>query len=101
MAVKAGKRFFKMINNEVIFGEVEVISTENGNEILIKTPYTAKAGNVMPYMLDVMASAPAAVQIHPMNILWSVPLDEFEEANRVYTEATTGLILDPKQRIVI
>lgn len=97
-----GKRFFKLINNEVVFGECETIKTEGGaTEILIKKPYTAKAGNIMPYMVDVMTSAPGAIQIHPMNILWTVPLDEFEEANKVYTEATSGIILNPKEKIII
>lgn len=95
------RRFFKLINNEVIFGEIEVIQAINGNEILIKTPYTAKNGNIMPYMVDVMTQSPSAVQIHPMNILWSVPLDEFEEANRVYIETTTGIITDPNYKILI
>lgn len=98
-----GKRFFKLINNEVIFGDTEtVVSHEGGpTELLIKTPYTAKAGNIMPYMMDVMTQAPAAVQIHPMNILWSVPLDEFDEAHRAYIQATTGIITDPKQRVIV
>lgn len=98
-----GKRFFKLINNEVIFGETEtVVTREDGpTELLIKTPYTAKNGNIMPYMVDIMMSAPAAVQIHPMNVLWSVPLDEFDEVYRVYVEATTGIITDPKQKIII
>ncbi len=97
-----GKRFFKLINNEIVFGECETVQTEAGVvEVLIKKPYTAKAGNIMPYMVDVMTSAPAAIQIHPMNILWTVPLDEFEEANKVYIQATTGIILDPKERILI
>ena len=90
-----GKRFFKLINDEVIFGEVDVVKGPNANEILIKTPYTAKSGKVMPYMLDVMMQSPKAVQIHPMNVLWSVPLDEFEDANKVYIQATTGIITNP------
>jgi len=88
------KRFFKLINNEVIFGEIEVIDGHNGSEILIKTPYTAKSGKIMPYMLDVMMQSPKAIQIHPMNILWSVPLDEFEDANKLYIQATTDIITD-------
>lgn len=97
-----GKRFFKLITNEVVFGDCETVQTESGvTEILIKKPYTAKNGNIMPYMVDVMTSAPAAIQLHPMNILWTVPLDEFEEANKVYVQATTGIILDPAERILI
>lgn len=46
----------------------------------------------MPYMLDVLMESPRAVQIHPMNVLWSVPLDEFEHANKAYIQATTGII---------
>lgn len=97
-----GKRFFKLITNEVVFGDCETVQTESGaTEILVKKPYTAKNGNIMPYMVDVMTSAPAAIQLHPMNIIWTVPLDEFEEANKVYIQATTGIILDPAERILI
>ena len=97
-----GKRFFKLINNEVVFGDCETVQKGDGPvEILIKKPYTAKAGNIMPYMMDVMTESPAAIQIHPMNILWNVPLDEFAEADRVYTEATTGIILNPKEKILV
>lgn len=99
---EVGKRFFKLINNEVVFGECETILTESGvTEILIKKPYTAKNGNIMPYMVDVMTSAPAAIQIHPMNILWTVPLDEFKEAYDVYIQATTGIIMSNVDRIVV
>ena len=90
----AGKRLFKLINGEVIFGDVDMIIVEGGHaEALIRKPYTAKNGNIMPYMLDALASAPAAVQIHPMNILWTVPLDEFPEAHKAYIKATSGIII--------
>lgn len=86
------KRLFKLINDEVIFGEIEVVTNQHGEEILVKKPYTAKNGKIMPYMLDVLMESPRAVQIHPMNVLWSVPLDEFEHANKAYIQATTGII---------
>ena len=97
-----GRRFFKLITNEVVFGDCETVLTESGvTEILIKKPYTAKNGNIMPYMVDVMTSAPAAIQLHPMNIIWTVPLDEFAEANKVYVQATTGIILDAQPNIIV
>jgi len=99
--MSAGKRVFKLITNEVIFGEVEVVPTENGTEILVKKPYTASNGNIMPYMITEMGSSPAAVQIHPMNILWTVPLDEFPEANEIYTEVTSGIITEEPKELVL
>ncbi len=97
-----GKRFFKLINDEVVFGDCETIQHGEGPvEILIKKPYTAKNGNIMPYMIDVMVASPAAIQIHPMNIIWQVPLDEFEDANNAYLQATTGIILNPKEKILV
>lgn len=96
------RRLFKLINNEVIFGDIEVVTTKEGqSEILIKNPWTAKAGNMMPYMMDVMSEAIGAVQIHPMNILWSCPLEEFKQANDLYIEKTTGIVTDSKQKIII
>lgn len=92
------RRLFKLINGDVVFGETEAI---NEAEVLIKYPYTAEGGNIMPYMALVMGSAPGAIQLHVMNIVWSVPLDEFPEANSVYIKATTGIITDVKQKIII
>ena len=88
-----GKRFFKLINNDMIFGNVEIVPGLNGEEILIKQPYTVKDGNAMPYMYAELTESPKAVQIHPINVLWSVPLDEFAGLNKIYIQATTGLIL--------
>lgn len=97
-----GNRFFKLINNEVVFGSCETVLTESGvTEIMIKKPFTAKNGNMMPYMVDVMTTAPAAIQIHPMNILWTVPLDEFRDANEAYITTTTGIIIGNPDRIVV
>ena len=97
---QGGKRVFKLINNELIIGDVETVPLENHVEILIKQPYTAKDGNLMPYMITELTSAPAAIQIHPMNIIWTVPLDEFPEAEKVYRKATTGLDIDTAPRII-
>jgi hypothetical protein len=98
-----GKKVFKLINDEVIFGECfTMVSEETGiGEILIKSPFTAKGGRMIPYMVDVMGSAPAAVQIHPMNIVWQVPLDEFPEALKGYIEATSGIITETKSSILV
>ena len=96
------RRIFKLINNEVIFGDIEVVKTKDGqSEILIKNPWIAKGGNMMPYMMDVMSEPIGAVQIHPMNIIWSAPLEEFKQANDLYIEKTTGIITDSKQKIII
>lgn len=97
---KVGKRFFRLINKEIVFGDCEVIPTGNGSEILVKEPYTIKNGKAMPYMYDELMKSPAAVQIHPMNILWSTPLDEFDEIYKIYVEATSGII-STTNRIVI
>jgi len=93
-------RVIKLVNGETIMGECETVYTENAAEILIKTPFCATTAGIMPYMVDVMASAPAAIQIHPMNVLWTVPLDEFPQANEKYKEATSVLI-QPKSDIII
>lgn len=101
MSGKTIRRFFKLINNECIFGEIEPINTKNGQtEILIKHPYTVKGGTAIPYMFDVMGIAPGAIQIHPINILWSIPLDEFEEVNKAYIQSTTGIVTDVKSEII-
>lgn len=99
---KIGKRLFKLLNNEVIFGECETVSTNNGNvEIFIKSPYTAINGNIAPLMVLDITEPANGVQIHPMNILYSFPLSEFPNLESVYTEKTTGIITDTKSKIII
>lgn len=99
---KIGKRLFKMINDEIIFGDVEVVTNNGGvGEFLIRNPYTAINGNIMQYCVKDLTQAPAAIQIHPMNVIWQTPLDEFSEAYRVYMEQTTGIVTDSKSKIVI
>lgn len=99
---KIGKRMFKLITNELIFGDVEVITNNSGQgEFLIRSPYTAISGDIMPYCHLDLGSSPAAIQIHPMNVIWQVPLDEFEELNSLYLQATTGIVTDAKTKIII
>ena len=98
---EAGKRFFKLIDGTNIFGETLSVTLDNGAvEILIKQPYTAIEGNVSPYMMVDVGSAPGAVQIHPMNVLWSVPLDEFKELNEFYRDKTSPIVR-PNSGIII
>lgn len=88
------KRVFKLITNEVLFGEYEIIQEgERTGEIRIIRPYVYRGSKILPYMLDNLPSAPAAIQIHPMNVIWSVELDEFPDLNSAYTQATTDIIL--------
>jgi len=91
-------RVFKLVNDEIIIGDAETVYSDNPNgepigELLIKRPFTAKSGNIMPYLVSELTSAPAAIQIHPMNVLWALPLDEFPEAEKVYVKATSSIIL--------
>lgn len=97
----ADNRFFRLIEGTNIFGEVQTVETEGGHvEILIKHPYTVKGGNVMPYMVEDAGNAPGAIQIHPMNVLWTVPLDEFKEINEYYKKQTSQIIT-PTSNIII
>jgi len=93
-------RVIKLVNGETIFGECETVYTENAAEVLIKTPFCAKPAGIMPYMADIMASAPGAIQIHPMNILWTVPLDEFPQVLEKY-KAATSVLVQPKSGIIL
>lgn len=83
------KRFFKLVNHEILFGESEV--DENG-EICIKEPLTIKSKEMMRYMDDIIGESPKAVYIHPMNILWNCKLSEFPELEKAVTKATSGII---------
>lgn len=96
------KKLLKLINGDIVFGEIEAVEAKSGQtEILIKNPWTSHNGNISPYMMIEMGQAVPAVQIHPMNILWSAPLEDFEEANKVYIEKTTGIVVNPKEKIII
>ncbi len=83
------KRFFHLINGDVVFGNTESL---NEHTVLITDPFTAKDGKVIPYMLDICMDKAKSIQIHMMNVLWTCPLDEFPQMNTVYIEATTGII---------
>lgn len=96
------KRFFKLINGDNVFGEIETVQTESGQtEIIIKKPFTAKHSNMMPYMADEVGESPGGIQIHPMNVVWSVPLSEFPELNKAHIEVTTGLVTETKPQIIV
>lgn len=100
-----GTRVFKLITGELVMGKCETVITNNGNtEILIKYPYTSYQGGIVQYCMPELAGSPAAIQIHPMNIVWQTFLSEFTEAEKVYNEATTpksGIITDLKKPIII
>lgn len=101
---KIGKRMFYLITGLYVFGDCETVSSSNGTEILVKTPYTPLNGGIAAYCMSELAGSPAAIQLHPMNIVWQCPLDEFVEVNKAYTEATTpksGIITDLKKPIII
>lgn len=84
------KRFFHLITGEDVFGEMEVIT--NSPEILIVEPYTVKNGNMLPYMYDKIGQSPKAIQIHPMQIVWSCPLDEFPEIHQHYSKILAKIV---------
>lgn len=91
-----GTRVFKLIDGSLVFGKCETVINNAGvAEILIKHPYTAYQGGIVQYCMPELAGSPAAIQIHPMNIVWQTFLNEFAEADKAYTEATT-----PKSNII-
>lgn len=100
-----GTRVFKLITGELVFGKCETVITNSGvAEILIKYPYTSYQGGIVQYCMPELAGSPAAIQIHPMNIIWQTFLNEFPEADKAYTEATTpksNIITDLKKPIII
>ncbi len=102
MSTKIGKYLFKTINNDIVFGDVEVIQNrDNIGEFLVKTPYTAIDCKIMPYVLKDIGESPLAIQLNPVNIVWHVPLDEFPKLLAIYTEQTTGIITETKPKILI
>jgi len=95
------QKLFKLIDGEVIFGEVEpYIGEDNATQILIKTPFCAKPAGIMPYMIDLLQCAPPAIVIHPINVLWCVELDNFPEVHKIYNDATSVLV-KPESKIII
>lgn len=100
-----GTRVFKLITGELVFGKCETVINNAGvAEILIKHPYTSYQGGIVQYCMPELAGSPAAIQIHPMNIIWQTFLNEFPEADKAYTEATTpksNIITDLKRPIII
>ena len=97
---KEVKKVIKLINGELLLGSVQGVQTENGVEILIQQPYIASNGNIMPYCVNDLGNGPGAVQIHPMNILWTNPLSDFPQVSDAYFKATTKLDLTPQRAII-
>lgn len=98
----AGYRVFKLITNEIIFGETQTIKETDGSlQFLVKEPYTAENGGILPYMARTMGNGPGAVQLHPMNVIWTVPLDEFKTVEQAYNKATSNIITPEKPNIIV
>lgn len=98
---KAGNRVFKLITGEIIFGDVTVIEEDNGIQFLVEKPFEAKDGAIMPYLIKEFGNGPGAVQFHIMNVIWSLPLDEFEQANKGYAKATSEIVQPEKPSIIM
>ena len=94
-------RVVNLITGEKLAGSVKVVEGINGQELLITKPFIIKDGGAFPYMVEDLGSAPAAVQVHPMNVIWSVPMGEFKELHKMYLEKTTGIVTEVKKEIII
>ena len=97
----AVKKVIKIMTGDIIFGNMESVDGPGGKEILVKQPFQAKDGNIMPYGVLDLGSAPAAIQIHPMNIVWSAPLDDFPDVEKAYVKATSGIELESKPSLIV
>lgn len=95
------KRLFKLITGELVFGTIEVVPQEQGQEILIRKPYQALDGNIFPYAIKDLAVAPGAIQIHPMNVVWSGPLEDFDQIHTAYLKATANIEVEKKPEIIL
>ena len=105
MQTKSVQRIVTLINGVVIVGECEAVpSPENvkepTGEILIKKPFQATPAGLMPYMIDLLAKAPPAIQIHPMNILHVNHLEDFPDVHKTYNDAISVLI-KPETNIIV
>ena len=95
------KKVLGLITGEIIIGPVEGIETDGGIEILIKQPYQAIGGNIMPFRIKDLGNAPGALQINPMNIIWSGPIEDFPEIETVYLKATTKIEVAKTPKIIL
>jgi len=98
---KVVKKVIKLINGEIVFGSVEAVDGINGQEILIKQPYQAQGGNIFPYGIKDLGNGPGAIQIHPMNVLWINPLEDFPEIQTAYLKATTNIEVNDTPKIIL
>jgi hypothetical protein len=85
------KKVLKLINNETLFGECTWV--KDSPDLFIENPWKALGGEVMPYMEGDLMIPLKAVQIHPMNILWSAPMDDFPELQQLWVSKTSGIII--------
>ena len=103
---QAGKRVFKLITGEIIFGEVTVINEDSGIQFLVKEPFESKklengTNGIVPYLSQELGNGPGGVQFHIMNVIWSLPLDEFHSVEQAYNNATSEIIEPETPSIIL
>lgn len=92
------KRIFKLINNDIVFGKA---SSDDKGQVIIEDPYSIKDMMVHPYMSQDFGEGLPCLIIHPMNIVWSVPMEDIKMIDKVYEEAMTGIVTDTTPEIKI
>jgi len=74
--------FMKLINNDIVFGNVT--NESDGQELRIDEPYTIDRGNIMTYLGEHIPEPLKFIQIHISNVLWAVPLTDLEQIHKFY-----------------
>ena len=96
------------INNEVIFGTVDVDLSEcikNGETFRMNDPYalysTEEGVSPMPYEGYAVMDPMKSVSFQAKDVLWFTDLDECKQIRDAYLQLTTSIIQEPQQAIVI
>jgi len=92
-------KVLKLLDGDLVLGEVEAVHTEHMTEILLKKPFTVTERGAMPYMYNILRKSPAAIQLNPGNIIWTAPLADFPDVEKVYLDATTKIV-KPESKII-
>lgn len=95
------KRVISLTNGDLVIGD----SKADGDNVLVVAPYsiydTEQGPAVMPYMLPVLMEPMETVTLRSFDIMWTKRLEDFPQVESQYIAATTGLMTEPSEQIIL
>lgn len=101
------RRVHKLTNGELVIGE----SRPEGDFLIVDAPYSiyetfdeetgAQRVAVMPYEFPYLMEPMKNVSLRAFDIMWNKALSDFPQVEAQYIAATTGLMTEPEEQIIL